>query len=347
MVTKLIMACILSATLLSCNGQNTNTINYATVEPLHINRFDKDLFRLIDTEDTTLQPELIKQYPEMLDIIGKGILNLQTIETPGFFEKMRNYYSEPTLKGLYRDAITQYASVEDIEKSLGYGFAYLKENFPSMQIPAIYMHVSGFNQNVLVGDSLLSLSIDKYMGKDYPLYQDFFYDSQKLKMQRGLVVPDYLAGWLMSEYPFAGKENVLLDRMIYEGKIKYLLSQALGVPDAAELMGIHRTGLQLVQGQRRNNLESNHRAQASLYPGSTDNFPVFRGYPGHFPRERRSREYRDLDRLADHQPVHEGDGIYPGGVDAKQRRPRNPNRLKVQTPINRKTALFSRTRRIT
>lgn len=36
MVTKLIMACILSATLLSCNGQNTNTINYATVEPLHI-----------------------------------------------------------------------------------------------------------------------------------------------------------------------------------------------------------------------------------------------------------------------------------------------------------------------
>ncbi len=66
----------------------------------------------------------------MLDIIGKGILNLQTIETPGFFEKMRNYYSEPTLKGLYRDAITQYDSVEDIEKSLGYGFAYLKENFP-------------------------------------------------------------------------------------------------------------------------------------------------------------------------------------------------------------------------
>ena len=105
MVTKLIMACILSATLLSCNGQNTNTINYATVEPLHINRFDKDLFRLIDTGDTTLQPELIKQYPEMLDIIGKGILNLQTIETPGFFEKMRNYYSEPTLKGLYREIL--------------------------------------------------------------------------------------------------------------------------------------------------------------------------------------------------------------------------------------------------
>ena len=29
----------------------------------------------------------------------------------------------------------------------------------------------------------------------------------------------------------------MMTRMIYEGKIKYLLSQALGVPDAAELMG--------------------------------------------------------------------------------------------------------------
>jgi len=343
MVTKLIMACILSATLLSCNGQNTNTINYATVEPLHINRFDKDLFRLIDTEDTTLQPELIKQYPEMLDIIGKGILNLQTIETPGFFEKMRNY-SEPTLKGLYRDAITQYDSVEDIEKSLGYGFAYLKENFPSMQIPAIYMHVSGFNQNVLVGDSLLSLSIDKYMGKDYPLYQDFFYDSQKLKMTRS---PGLSGGVAHVRISFRGKRERIAGPDDLRGKNQI---PALASPRRSRCRranGIHRTGLQLVQGQRRNNLESNHRAQASLYPGSTDNFPVFRGYPGHFPRERRSREYRDLDRLADHQPVHEGDGIYPGGVDAKQRRPRNPNRLKVQTPINRKTALFSRTRRIT
>lgn len=237
MVTRLIITCLLSATLLSCDGQNTRTIGYNAAEPLHINRFDKELFRLIDTGDTTLQARLAGQYPEMLDIIGKGILNLQSIEIPGFFGKVRSYYSEPTLKGLYRDAIAQYDSVEDIEKSLGYGFAYLKEHFPAMKIPAIYMHVSGFNQNILVGDSLLSLSIDKYMGMDYPLYQDFFYDAQKRKMRRALVVPDYLAGWLMSEYPFEGKENVLLDQMIYEGKIKYLLTQALDTPDAAGLMG--------------------------------------------------------------------------------------------------------------
>lgn len=110
-----------------------------------------------------------------------------------------------------------------------------------MQIPAIYMHVSGFNQNVLVGDSLLSISIDKYLGEEYPLYQDFFYDFQRRLMTPEHIVPDYLTGWLMSEYPFEGKENVLLDRMIYEGKIKYLIHQAFPELKPEVLMGYTET----------------------------------------------------------------------------------------------------------
>jgi uncharacterized protein YjaZ len=89
----------------------------------------------------------------------------------------------------------------------------------------------------LAADNLLSVSIDKYMGKDYPLYLDFFYDYQREKMQRANIAPDCLTGWLMSEYPFAGKENVLLERMVYEGKMKYLVSQALPDVSPCDLMG--------------------------------------------------------------------------------------------------------------
>ena len=160
---------------------------------------------------------------------------------PGFFDKLANYYSEPTLKGLYTDAVRQYDNVSQIEQALGNGFTWLKTCFPSMQIPAIYMHVSGFNQNVLVGDSLLSISIDKYLGEEYPLYQDFFYDFQRRLMTPEHIVPDYLTGWLMSEYPFEGKENVLLDRMIYEGKIKYLIHQAFPELKPEVLMGYTET----------------------------------------------------------------------------------------------------------
>ena len=197
----------LAISISSCNSQPSQIQTPTDTLPIHIQRFDKALLQFIETQDTALEQELLKEYPAM----------------PGFFDQLVSYYSEPTLKNLYEDAVHEYQDVSDIESQLGKGFAFLKANFPDMQVPACYMHVSGFNQNVLAADSLLSLSIDKYMGEAYPLYQDFFYD--------------YLAGWLMSEYPFEGNENVLLDRMIYEGKIKYIVHLALPEITPAQLMG--------------------------------------------------------------------------------------------------------------
>lgn len=231
------MTAILSVALISCNGQTSVSIDYATVKPLPVQRFDKDLLHFLDQKDESDPKDFIKRYPQMLDVLGKAVLNMKSSDFPGFFDKLKQYYSEPTLRSLYQDAVTQYDSLEKIEKDLGYGFEYLKGQFPFMQVPAVYMHVSGLNQNVLVADSLLSLSIDKYLGEDYPLYQDFFYEFQKRKMCSALVVPDYISGWLMSEFPFDGRENVLLDRLIYEGKIKYVLSQSLAEFEEAILMG--------------------------------------------------------------------------------------------------------------
>ena len=221
----------------SCQGQPANIAKPTEPMPIHIERFDQALLEMIEAGDTAMGKKLLDVYPYELEIVGKGVLNMQSPTVPGFFERLIRYYSEPTLKHLYEEAVTKYADVSDIEAQLGQAFAFLKANFPEMQIPAVYMHVSGFNQNVLVGDSLLSLSIDKYMGESYPLYQAFFPDYQRIKMQRTRVAADYLTGWLMSEYPFEGNESVLLDRMLYEGKIKYIVSLALPELSPAQLMG--------------------------------------------------------------------------------------------------------------
>lgn len=225
---SLLIVCI------SCKGQNQA---YSSNAPVSIKRFDKALLRFIETNDPALRDSLLQAYPGMLDVTGKGILNMQSPDMPGFFDKLISFYSEPTLKQLYRDAITRYDAIDDIEQQVNNGFAYLKEQLPSLPIPNVYMHVSGFGLNILVAENLLSLSIDKYLGKEYPLYQNFFYDYQLEKMQQKDIVPDYLSGWLMSEYVFTGKENVLLERMVYAGKIKYLVAQAIPGMEPYELMG--------------------------------------------------------------------------------------------------------------
>jgi len=227
---------MLAISTLSCNIEAKSN-RHLSAEPISIRRFDKDLLHTLQAGDTTLRATLYHEYPVMLDILGKSLLNMKNPDNPDFFEKLEKYYSEPTLLSLYKDAVDKFENVDTLEIQLGKAFTYLKENLPALQIPDIYMHVSGFNQNILVGEGVLSISIDKYLGSDYPLYQEFFYDYQKRKMQPDDVLPDYLTGWLMAEYPYMGKENVLLERMIYEGKIKYLVSQALPEVNPALLLG--------------------------------------------------------------------------------------------------------------
>lgn len=224
--------------LTGCNA-HAGSSGHRSADPVEIVRFDKKLFEYITgAEDTTsLRETLIRDYPAMLDLTGKGILNIKSVDTPGFFEKLKAYYSNAALISLYKDALACFGEVNDIEQKLGQGFSFLNECFPEMKTPRVYMHVSGLNQNVLTGENTLSVSIDKYLGYDYPLYQDFFYAWQRIKMQPEYVAQDYLAGWLMSEFLFTGKENVLLERMLYAGKIKYLLSCAFPEIPPAQLMG--------------------------------------------------------------------------------------------------------------
>ena len=194
-------ACLLLC-LFSCNSQTDNAMVFQDAEPLQINRFDRTLLRWLEhPDDSAALDSLRSSYRPMLELTGKGILNVQSPEQEEFFPRLTNYYGEPTLRSLYRDAINSFDSTSDIEKAMGQAFAFLEGIFPERIVPTLYMHVSGFNQNILVSDSALSLSIDKYLGEDYPLYRQFFPDYERAKMTRDFASVDYLLGWLMSELP--------------------------------------------------------------------------------------------------------------------------------------------------
>lgn len=231
----------------ACSGQNTNVSAVKSDIPVSIIRFDKDIYRLVEKDDSLLFQEMVKDYPEMFSVFGKGVLNMQSTDIPGFQEKLVNYFSEPTLWNLYGQAIEKYADVKTIESQIGDGFAFVQTYFPTIQLPAVYTHVSGLNQNILVGEQVLSISIDKYMGQEFPLYQDFFYEPERRLMTEKLIAPDCIAGLLLSEYPFEGNENVLLDRMIYEGKIKYLLEKAFPDHTILELIGYDNSDFEWCQ----------------------------------------------------------------------------------------------------
>ena len=216
-VTLLEIACLCC---FSCSG---NKANEGQPE-FPIIRFDTDLYRYL-TQNAS--DSVLRNDKDFLDVLGGGILAIGKSDSAGFYSRLKNYFSDSTLMRIYKDEQEKFADITEINKELSKGLNIFLRQFPKVKPPKVYMHVSGLNQNIVVADGILSLSADKYLGSGYPFYQNYFYDYQRQLMTPDRIVPDYLFGFIMANLPFHGDEDVLLDRMLYEGKLRYLLSHLL------------------------------------------------------------------------------------------------------------------------
>ena len=215
---------------ISCSGNKANE----DLPEYPIIRFDTDLSNYL-TQNTS--DGLIQSHADFLDIFGAGILGIGKSDSSGFYSRLKDYFSEPTLMGIYKNEQEIFANLTEINKELSNGLHVFLQQFPEIKPPKVYMHVSGFGRNVVVTDDILSISADKYLGSDYPVYQNFFYDYQRKLMTPDRIVTDYLLGFMMANLPFYGDEDVLLDRILYEGKLRYILSQLLPKRQECEFVG--------------------------------------------------------------------------------------------------------------
>jgi hypothetical protein len=224
----IILSCIFSV---GCSGRKAYGED---ISGFQIIRVDTELFNYLSANE----PDgILKADTGFLNVWGEKVMGIGRSDSTGFDERLKKYFSEPTLMGLYRSEQEQFTDIQALTHEVAYGLAVFLQAFPDIKQPQVYLHVSGLNQNVVVTDEILSLSADKYLGADYPLYQRFFYDYQRQLMTPGRMAPDYLLGFMTANLPFDGKADVLLDRMLYEGKLRYILSQLLPNRQVEEYVG--------------------------------------------------------------------------------------------------------------
>jgi hypothetical protein len=215
---------------LSCSRNNKDE---NTESDFSIIRFDTQLYRYLteNKPDSTLN-----MFGDILPPFGKYEIHIGSPDSSGFFKRLQTFFSEPTLMKMYADEQDKFADIQPFTKELSYGLNLLLKEFPAIKRPKVYMHISGLNRNVIVTDEILSISADKYLGANYPLYEQFFYPYQRELMTPERIVPDYLLGFMMANFNFQGKDDVLLDKILYEGKLRFILSKLLPERNENELV---------------------------------------------------------------------------------------------------------------
>lgn len=222
----------------SCQWTASYSRGSQEVEDIKVHRFDKLQDEYFTKNSFSALQKMSTGYPQETRFLIEDVLAIGSVSDDNINLKMREYYSDTLLQRLCKDALAMYADMSSLEAEFTQGFRRLKEELPQIVVPRIYAQLSALNQSVIVGDSILGFSIDKYMGAEYPLYDHFYHPYQCRSMSPERIVPDCFIYYLLSEYPFPWEwHRSLLDHILHRGKIHWVAAQLLAYDNLDDIIG--------------------------------------------------------------------------------------------------------------
>lgn len=221
---KFILLLTLMAQFLSCRRDqyrvNTGSID-VTIE---ISRLEKELFSLNPEDLKAAIPSLKQSYPGFLQLFSY-VIHTGDINDPSFGDLLTSFCTDRLNNEVYAKTLEVFPDVSDIENDLEEAFRHYLYYFPGRAAPEVYTCITGFNYSIITSDSILGISLDRYLGADSEYYPQLgIYTYLSARMTPENIVPDCMYGWADSEwmYDSAGyiSDNVL-SRIIHYGKLKY------------------------------------------------------------------------------------------------------------------------------
>lgn len=197
---------------------------------VRIERYDRLESRYLITGDFSALQQMNTEFPIETRTLVEKMLQIGEVSDHDINERFLRFYQDSTLQTIITDAESEYANMDDLNKELSQSLQQLKDWLPDMPIPRVYAQIGALDQSIVVGDKLIGISLDKYMGAKYPVYKEFGFSREQLSsMGRSNIVPDCLSFYLLSLYPMANyDQRTQLEKDLHMGKVMWVVNKALG-----------------------------------------------------------------------------------------------------------------------
>lgn len=193
-----------------------------------VERYDRLQSRYLTHGDLSALQTMNTDFPMETRALLENVLQLGTVDQADINDRFLKFYQDTTLQHIIRDVDMQYAHMDDINTLLTQSFLRLQGMFPHMHVPQVYTQIGALGQSIIVGDSIVGISLDKYLGSDYPIYARYYSEHQRESMNRDHIVPDCLLFYLISLYPLQNFERCPQDvRDTHIGRIMHCVNMAM------------------------------------------------------------------------------------------------------------------------
>ena len=196
---------------------------------VEIQRFDRLQSRYLTTGDFTALQQMETDYPMETRALIENVLRLGLMDDPNISKKFLSYFQDSTLQVLISDVQAEYANIDDLNQQINTSFNKLQKEVPTLVIPRFYTQIGALDESIIVGDEMLGISLDKYMGEGYSLYKKHYSLSQRQSMNRSNIVPYCLVFYLLSQYPLASYDSKSqAERDFHMGKMMWVVNRIMG-----------------------------------------------------------------------------------------------------------------------
>ena len=198
----------------------------AEEQRVSIQRYDRIETLYLTTGDYSALQQMNTVYPTQTRMLLEDVLQLGKVNDRDINSKFLYFFQDSTLQMMLSDVQHEFADMDDVNQEMAASFERLKEELPDVEVPVIYTQIGSFDQSIVVGNSSLGISLDKYLGSDYPFYVTHYSEEQRQLMVRSMIVPDCLAFYILSLYPMPYKDQELQsERDHHMGKIQWVVNQ--------------------------------------------------------------------------------------------------------------------------
>lgn len=227
-ILYILIACLVTMIMSACRLDRGIIKEDASSEVKFV-RYDRMVNDYINTGNVGIWQRMNMEFPRETRALIEDVLKIGPADKEGIEDSLRSYYADPTLTQLRMDVARRFEDMSVYEADLNAAFTRLNNECPSFVIPKVYTQVSAFNQSIVVGDSLIGVSLDKYLGAEYPAYKKYFYENQRATMESARIVQDCLFFYLNQQYAFPNKghKHTLGEWMVQQGRIGWVVSKLI------------------------------------------------------------------------------------------------------------------------
>lgn len=185
--------------LVGCTENIFNSRDTQDEYPIH--RYDLLEARYLTTNDYSALQQMKTHYVLETRVLIENLLCIGTIDSPGINVRLTQFYSDSTLAQIVEDVGVEFMDMDKENKMLSDAFDKMNDIFPDLELPQVYTLIGDLGQSVIVSGNKVGISLDKYMGENYPIYRKFYNEEQRKQMNREYIVPDCLGIYLLSVFP--------------------------------------------------------------------------------------------------------------------------------------------------